>query len=511
MICYGEKMKNKTGNLSEKAGVVVFARIITTIIDLAIVIATIQLLSKTDFAIIGYLLMVHEVARNMATLGFPDSVFFFFERVSGGAKRAFVIQTTVILSVAALVSGAIIVAFSAFVPALLPEWEPSSVTQLQNLLPFMALVAILEIPTWPVTNILLALDKQKQAAWYELITSFFIFTSLVGPLALGFGLEYAVYGLSGYAILRFILSWIWMRMVLPEGEVKKSDISVRAQVDFSVPLGLSSLVSKMNRYADKFIVSILLPSAAYAEYTIGAQEVPIIRVIPFAVGSVLISRYVSFHLESKKEELLELWYKGIEKVSLLVIPLTIAAIIGASDLIALIAESDGTDYRNAVIPFQIFNLIVLVRVTNYGSILQAFGDTKGVLYLSLNLVVANILLSIPLTMMYGITGTAVGTLVANLYNWVITLRRIGGHMDLPFYRVLPFPYYFKVLAISAVIAIPVWWIRTGMLSADQPGAGISVIFILYPILFFITGSLTGVIRQADRKQFRDWISMKFLR
>src|SRR5690625_3516573 len=85
-------------NLSEKAGVVVFARIITTIIDLAIVIATIQLLSKTDFAIIGYLLMIHEVARNMATLGFPESVFFFFERVSGGAKRAFVIQTTFILA-----------------------------------------------------------------------------------------------------------------------------------------------------------------------------------------------------------------------------------------------------------------------------------------------------------------------------------------------------------------------------------------------------------------------------
>lgn len=504
-------MGNKSGNLTEKAGVVVFARIITTIIDLAIVIATIQLLSKTDFAIIGYLLMVHEVARNMATLGFPDSVFFFFERVSGGVKRAFVIQTTVILSVTALVSGAIIVAFSSFVPALLPEWDPSSVSQLQYLLPFMALVAVLEIPTWPVTNILLALDKQKQAAWYELLTSFFIFASLVVPLALGYGLEYAVYGLSGYAILRFILSWIWMRMALPDEKVEKSEISVRRQIDFSVPLGLSSLISKMNRYADKFIVSILLPSAAYAEYTIGAQEVPIIRVIPFAVGSVLISRYVSFHMESKKEELLELWYKGVEKVSLLVIPLTLAAIIGASDLIALIAESDGTDYRNAVIPFQIFNLIVLVRVTNYGSILQAFGDTKGVLYLSMNLVVANVLLSIPLTMMYGITGTALGTLIANLYNWIITLRRIGGHMDLPFYRVLPFPYYFRVLAVSTLLAVPVFWLRTSILAVDQPVSGILFIFILYPILFFITGSLTGVITESDRKQFMSWISMKFLR
>src|SRR5690625_3629129 len=123
-------------NLSEKAGVVVFARIITTIIDLAIVIATIQLLSKTDFAIIGYLLMIHEVARNMATLGFPESVSFFFERVSGGAKRAFVIQTTFILAGAALVSGVLILVITAIVPSLLPEWDTASVSQLQSLLPY---------------------------------------------------------------------------------------------------------------------------------------------------------------------------------------------------------------------------------------------------------------------------------------------------------------------------------------------------------------------------------------
>src|SRR5699024_11396678 len=110
----------KDDSLTQKTGVVVFARILTTVLDLAIVIATIQLLSKTDFAIIGYLLMIHEVARNMATLGFPESVFFFFERVSGGAKRAFVIQTTFILAGAALVSGVLILVITAIVPSLLP-------------------------------------------------------------------------------------------------------------------------------------------------------------------------------------------------------------------------------------------------------------------------------------------------------------------------------------------------------------------------------------------------------
>ena len=62
-------------SLTEKAGVFVFARITTTVIDLALAITVVRLLSKTDFAIMGYILMIHEVARNVAVLGFPDSVF----------------------------------------------------------------------------------------------------------------------------------------------------------------------------------------------------------------------------------------------------------------------------------------------------------------------------------------------------------------------------------------------------------------------------------------------------
>lgn len=504
-------MSNKKDNLTEKAGVVVFARIITTVIDLAIVIATIQILSKTDFAIIGYLLMVHEVARNLATLGFPESIFYFFERVSGSAKRGFTAQTTAILLATGFVAGAFVLIVSYFAPSLLAEWDPLNVQTVQDLLPWMGLLAVLEIPTWPVTNVLLALDRQKDSAWYEMSTSLLSFGCLVVPLALGYGLDIAVYGLVIYGVIRFFGSFIWLHLVLPEGKLSDTDISLKKQFNFALPLGFSSLTNKLNRYVDKFVVSILLPATAYAEYTIGAQEVPIIRVIPFAVGSVLISRYVSLQLESKKDELLELWYKGVEKVSLLVVPLTIMSIIIAPDLISLIAESEGNDYSNAVLPFQIYNLIVLVRVTHYGSILQAFGDTKGVFYMSLNLVVANIILSVPFTIWFGITGTAVSTLIANIYNWLILLRRIGGHMELPFYKVLPFPFYFSVLGTSVLVAIPVWYLRMTFIPVESIIVGLIAAITLFLISFAAAGTLLKVITPDDWQKLRDWLMFKFLK
>lgn len=504
-------MSTKKGNLTEKAGVVVFARIITTVIDLAIVIATIQILSKTDFAIIGYLLMIHEIARNLATLGFPESVFYYFERISGSAKRGFFAQTTAILLVTALISAVFILIISYFAPDLLTEWDPLSVNQVQDLLPWMGLLAVLEIPTWPVTNTLLALDKQRQSAWYEMLTSLMSFGCLVGPLALGYGLDIAVYGLVVYGFVRFFVSIIWMHLALPQGKLTVSEVTVKQQSDFSLPLGFSALTNKINKYVDKIVVSILLPAAAYAEYTIGAQEVPIIRVIPFAVGSVLISRYVSLQLEDKKEDLLKLWYKGVEKVSLLVIPLTVMSIVIAPDLISLIAESEGTDYSNAVLPFQIYNLIVLMRVTHYGSILQAFGDTRGIFYVSLNLVAANVILSIPFTMMWGINGTATSTLIANFYNWFVVLRRIGGHMELPFYKVLPFPFYLKVMGTAFLVAIPVWVARFNFIGPDMIITGLTFSMFFYLLLFSLAGTFFKVITPDDWSKFRNWLMLKFLK
>jgi O-antigen/teichoic acid export membrane protein len=501
----------KNDNLTEKTGVVVFSRIITTVIDLAIVIATLQLLSKTDVAILMYLLMIHEIARNMATLGFPESVFYYFERVGGSARKAFVLQTVSILLVTALIAGLIILGVSYFAPVLLSEWDPASAFQVQNLLPWVALIALLEIPTWPTTNILLALDRQKDSAWYEMSTSLLVFVCLIGPLLLGYGIEVAMLGFVVYGIIRFAGSFIWLQRVLPEGKISDSEVPLKEQVNFSAPLGFSALVNKINRYADKFIVSVLLSATAYAEYSVGAQEMPIIRVIPFAVGSVLISRYVAFQLEEKKEELLELWYKGVEKVSLLVIPLTIMSIVIAPDLISLIAESEGEDYSNAVLPFQIYNLIVLMRITHYGSILQAFGDTKGVFYLSLNLVVANIALSIPFTIWFGIAGTAAATFIANMYNWYITLRRIGGHMDLPAHKVLPFPFYLKVLGTSILVAIPVWYFRSLFFDTESVITGLVFGIVMYLFVFSVAATMLRVITSDDWKKLRNWLQLKFLR
>jgi hypothetical protein len=103
-----------------------------------------------------------------------------------------------------------------------------------------------------------------------------------------------------------------------------------------------------------------------------------------------------------------------------------------------------------------------------------------------------------------------GTLIANVYNWIITLRRIGSHMELPARKVLPFPYYLKVLGTAAITAIPVWYTRTAFIPEESVVTGLFYSLIIYLFLFSIAGTAFRVITEKDWKQFREWAMLKFL-
>lgn len=493
-------------SLAEKTGVVVFSRIFTTFVELGTVIALTRLLVETDFAIITFLLLIYETAKYVATLGFPDSVFYFFERVAKDTRTGFAYMTCAIMAATGTLAWLVMTSFTFFVSDFLSNWSADDIALTQTLLPIMALVVLLEVPTWPISNIMLAADRQKDASWYQLFNGVAMFSALVVPTFMGYSIDVAIYALLIVSVIRFFVSFYWVWKILPPYEKRPDRALLKEQVAFSVPIGISALVSRINRYADKFIVSYFLAAETFAIYAVGAQEIPIVRVIPFAVGSVLISRFVQFHKDDMREELKSLWYKGIEKVSLIVLPLTMFFIAVGTDYVTLLF---GETYRAAALPFQIYTITVLIRVTNYGSILQAFGDTKGILRMSLNLMVLKISLGIAFTIWFGIIGTAVSSVLAHGINWILYLRRIGTHMSIPWYEVLPFPSYLRILGVSSGVAALIWVLKTWVFPLTGVIA-LSISMVLYLVLFIVIGRMTGIISASDLAYLKDWFRLKFL-
>ncbi len=496
--------------LSQQVGVVVAARITSTLVDIATAVATARLLSKTDFAVLSYLLVLYQVLRYLAMMGFPDSVFYFFERLSGSARRAFCLQTFLVLAATAAGAGGLLLLSAHAVPHLVSgEWTGGNVQDLQRFLPWLALVAVLEIPTWPAMNVLLASGRHRHAALYEVLFSVLTFAGLIGPLALGYSLRYALIGLAVYAAVRLLVSVTWVSLVLPASTGERHRGLLRDQIRFAIPLGSSLLVNRMNRYADKLVVGAMLTPAALAEYNIASQEIPLVAVLPYAVGTVLITRYVRLVKDDRRRELLELWYQGIRKMSLFVVPVTVLLIAIAPEAIPLVFGRE--NYEASIRPFQICTTVLLLRVASFSSILQSFGDTRAVLWVALSRFAGNVVLTIPFTLWWGTVGTAAATALASFLNLFHILAILSRHMQLPAHRVLPFGYYGRVLAVALVSAGATWGLRLLRVLPLEEIPRMAATVVAYGVVFLVVGSVSGVISREDRGHLRDWLSLKYLR
>ncbi len=494
--------------LSNKAAVVVVSNVATGLIELAAVVTLARLLAKRDVAIIALLLVVYQTARYLASFGLPESVYYFTERITKGARRAFVMQTAGLLGAMGLVAGLLIVGVSFAIPWILSGWEPAARNTVAQLLPVLALAVVLELPTTLAPHVLLANDRARQSAAFSVLNGVGSFLATVTPLLFGYDIPTIAWCLVVFSAVRLPLTAIWLASILPSGGERLPPDLVRKQLKFAGPLALNSVALRLKKYVDRIVVAVMLTATALADYHVGAQEIPFLPVIAFGVGAVFISRYVSFQLKGNLAAVRELWVAGIRGVSLIVIPVTIVALVLAEDVVVLLF---GQQYLAAVLPFQIYTCILLLRMAQYGSMLQTFGDTRTILVLTLLGLGANLVLNIPLTLLLGISGTALATLLSMMLVVFLYLRRIAHHLESSLTNVVPLRHYLQVLLLSVVLAAGAYALRwIGLVGLSRPAA-LAITAGAFVVLYVVAGRVWGLITAEQWSIVRGWMRLEFIR
>lgn len=479
------KKTTRNQDLSKKAGMIVVSRGVTIAVQMVSIMVLTRVLSKEDFGIISFLLLAYSTVITVAQLGLPESVFYFFERIPDQARKSFALLTARVLLFIGMGASLILVALN----FLAPLWGFA----VNGMFFPLILTALLELPTLPLPNILIAIDKTRQAAWLNICTSVLQFSALVVPALLQLPLAVIVYGLAVYGVLRFILSAVLFLRNFREAPEPLPANMIKEQLRYSLPLAFSQILWGLNKQIDKYIVAAFLPVAVYAEYVVGSWEIPFLPAIAYSVASVMMPQFVSLHLKGHKDELLALWCKGIEKVSIVVLPLAILFLIVADEFIALFFSEK---YLAAALPFRIYTLIILQRVAAYSSMLKAIGETKVISYSAIYLVAINSVLSIPFVLWLGVAGPPLATLIANGFTWIYTLGKIKNALSLSYTDVFPFKSYFKALSIAALSAVPVFLLKINLDLAHAAKLGVLVVafFVSYGIL----AQMTGVVKKEDR-------------
>lgn len=471
-------------SVADKASILVVSKAINIIARVSSLMILARVLSKTELSLLSFVILSYTTITTLSQLGLSDSIFYFFERVPQESRKSLALLTSKLLFGIGLCCIPILVILT----ILAPRWG----FEVGGLFIPMMLLAVMELPTAPLPNVLIAIDQARQAAWLNIINSVILFSATVLPAALGYPLSVIVYSLLGYGFLRFILSAFFflknfpgVKGILPPGMAK-------AQFKYSIPVGLAQMLWKLNAVADKYVVAAFLPAALFAEYTVGAWEIPLLPTIAFSVSSVMMPQFVATYLKGQKEELLSLWFQAIQKVSIIVLPGMILFVLIAEEFIVVLFSED---YIRAAVPFRIYTLILFQRVTSYTSILKAVGETRAITNQAIFQIIINVSLSIFLVRSMSIAGPPTATLIAAFVTWVYLLLKIRRAVNVRFLDVFPFKFYLKTLLVSIVAGIPVLVIDQVIDTSYALGLTWKVAVFL--LSFGGLSTLTGVCQKED--------------
>ena len=147
-----------------------------------------------------------------------------------------------------------------------------------------------------------------------------------------------------------------------------------------------------------------------------------------SIGTVLLPR-VSYYIDQKRyKEFREVTAKALNLVILMALPMTVYFIFYAKEAIVFLA---GNAYTPAILPMQvIMPTVFLIGLTNVMGIqiLVPLGKEKYVLISEIVGAIVNLIINMWLIPLYGCTGAAIGTLVAEFAVLVAQAIALRGSM-----------------------------------------------------------------------------------
>jgi O-antigen/teichoic acid export membrane protein len=363
----------------------------------------------------------------LADIGLPEAaVRFIAEARSVGDDDEVnrIASTTIAVFMAlGLVIGAVIAALA---PIFTHVFDvPSSLHHTAKVAFFlMSLEVVLELPVAALRAviegaqryfILRAIDIAGRLLWGVLVV-----VVVVG----GHGVVSLAVTLLITTVARAVATLVFARRAQPHLQLRPRFVTratLRRTAGYGSLVGGLRLLSVIYSQMDRAIIGIIVGVTAVATYEVAfrVQSLATLALVMASSAVLPAAAYNAVRSDVAKQR--ELFLRGTKYAIALVVPVTVAAIIFARELIDTWVGSRFGDVTKATRLFLLFPLLASVNQVGVAMLL-GLGEAKRVLRLQLVGVGTNLVLSLALAPHFGIEGVVTGTLVGGLVTWVPYVR-----------------------------------------------------------------------------------------
>lgn len=259
--------------------------------------------------------------------------------------------------------------------------------------------------------------------------SFRLYLNLYIAIELFFALAVYAEGYLASGRLRLDMDWKLMKAVLA----------------FSVPIGLSTAVSTLSLDLDKLVIGFFMDEEAVAIYSNAGKELPF-GIISTSFTAVVLPQIVLCVKENRPDEAVKIWKQATELCFLLLVFCCSASIVFAPQIISFLYSDL---YLEGVTIFRVYALVLLLRCTYWGMILNAYGKSKQIFVNSILCLAINLVLSISLFYWIGFAGPAVATFASIFSMSVIQIIHSSRLTGVSIKDIFPW----KSMGIKSVLCI----------------------------------------------------------
>jgi O-antigen/teichoic acid export membrane protein len=443
-----------------------------------------RVFDQAQFGTYKQLLLVFTTLYAIAPLGMSESLYYFLPREPGRAG-AYVANTMLFLAAAGVAGLVLLLAAG---PRLATQLGNADVTQhLGRVAAFSGLMLV----TAPLETVMIARRRFAGAAWSYALSDLGRAALLAIPAALTGSLVSLFHGALLFAALRLAFTLEYLRRALGR-DLRPSLGALRAQLAYALPFGAAGLVLIAQDTYHQYVVSAQFGVAAFAIYSVGCLQVPIVDFIAGPAGNVVMVKMSE--LRQDVDAVLHLWHETTRQLALVFVPLVVLLEVVARDLIVAFYTPL---YVESVPIFRLWCLTILFSTLQTDAVLRVHARTRFILLLNLvrlALIVATIGWALGA---FGIAGAALAAVASLALAKALALVQVALLTGSGLRRILPWGRLAAITAVSATAALPVLLVGPGLEAA--PFIRLVVMAAAYAAVYLALAAcllLTGAERRA---------------
>lgn len=308
------------------------------------------------------------------------------------------------------------------------------------------LYLLFNCPAFINEYILFLHNKRKELLAYAISTLLLTLVFTVIPVAFGYPIIYAVYGIIAVAVLKLLLSFTLLGIY---GRFKIDLLILMNGLHLALPLMLSLFVSGSAEYIDGIIVKAKFDDVGFAIYRYGAKELPIAIIIAntFSMGMIPVLA------GNLTEGLTELKQRSARLMHFF-FPLTMVLMV-ASPYIYQYAFNDSFMYSAFI--FNIYLLLIIPRVLFPQTILTATQHSRWLVISAVLEITINVSLSLCLSSVMGMAGIAVGSFIAYMFDKLFLMAVVRHELKVSPQQYIAFvPFIFYNILTLVAFALGYW-------------------------------------------------------